>query len=280
MPNLKTLASIASLLALGATANAYATVVAFPNFSSTAGLTINYDAAITTTGDGDVLRLTPAQTLQRGSAFSTTTIHAANFSTAFSFRISSAGGDPIDCNPNGGADGFVFVVQNISASTGGFGAGIGYSGIGSSIGVEWDTWCNAANNDPNSNHLGIDVGGSVVHSGGDTAMVDTRFDDGNQWYGWVDYDGTTLEVRTNQTGIRPLNPMLTRALDIPALIGANTACVGFTSGTGSNWGNHDILAWEYRDSFNPIGNQTSVAEPATLALLATALPLLRRYRRS
>ena len=58
----------------------------------------------------------------------------------------------------------------------------------------------------------------------------------------MDYDGTNLEVRTNQTGIRPAAADLSRALDIPDILNQSTSYVGLTSGTGADWGNHGLLS--------------------------------------
>jgi hypothetical protein len=262
----------------GVAAVGEATVVNFPDFSSTAGLTLNGSAAATLTGDGNVLRLTPANFGQAGSAFSSATINAASFSTFFSFRISGAGGWCCDASGQVGADGLVFVVQSVSSSIGGGGGGIGYLGIGQSAGVEFDTWNNGSGvGDPDSNHVGVDTNGSVNSLV--TQGVSPNFDDGNIWYAWVDYDGTTLDIRANQTGIRPVATLLSTSLDIPLLLGGSTAFVGFTSGTGADYGNHDILSWEYRDSFEPIGG--AVPEPGTLSLLGLGLALgAARRRRS
>jgi len=266
------------LLAVGGQ-SAWATIVNFTDFSSTAGLTLNGSAAPVVTGDGPVLRLTPATTSQGGSAFSSATINAAEFSSYFRFRITDPGGTLFDDNPETGADGLVFVVQSVSSSLGGVGEGIGYKGIPDSVGVEFDTWHNSYNNDPNSNHLGIDTNGVVDHGPGSpyTLPIDTRFDDGNIWYAWIDYDGSTLEVRANQTGVRPTAALLSRTLDIVALLGQTTAYVGFTSGTGADWGNHDLLSWEYRDQFNPIGQ--IVPEPMTCTMLGLGAAALLARRR-
>jgi hypothetical protein len=237
-------------------------VVQFTDFSSTAGLTLNGSATTTTTADGSVLRLTPAAYNQSGSAFSSTTINAATFSTEFKFRLTNPGGifDGIAT----GADGFVFVIQPVSSSIGGAGGGMGYQGISPSVGVEYDTWLNGW--DPDSNHLGVDTNGNMTSLS--TVHVTPDFDDGNLWYTWIDYNGTTLEVRAAQTGVRPASALLSYDIDVAGIIGTTTAYVGFTAGTGSAYENQDIIGWEYRDSFNPIGGGDTVPEPATLLLLA------------
>lgn len=261
-----------------AAASSQAAIVEFTDFSDVSDLSLNADAIQANTGDGDVLRLTRATTGQSGSAFSQTTVNAAAFSTYFSFRISDKGGALFDCNTTNGADGLVFVAQSVSASVGGAGGGIGYAGIGTSLGVEWDTWCNGALNDPDSNHLGININGSVNHGAGspNTAGIGPDFDNGGIWHGWVDYDGTTVEVRTNQSGIRSVAPDLTRTLDLVSILGQSDAYIGFTSGTGADYGNHDILSWEYRDEFDPV---QSVPAPAALLFLGFGLLGLSRVRK-
>ena len=66
---------------------------------------------------------------------------------------------------------------------------------------------------------------------------------------WIDYDGTTnlLEVRLNTVNVRPLLANLSYDFDLGAALGSPNAFVGFGSGTGAAWGNHDILSWEFRD---------------------------------
>ncbi len=266
-----TLILIITLTVCLGTANANVT---FTDFSDTTGLTLVGSAATVSTGDGTVLRLTPAAGYQSGNAFSSTTVNAATFSTHFKFRITSPGG--ASDGTNTGADGITFIVQSVSSSSGGVGGGIGYQGIGSSVAVEFDTWNNSF--DTSSNHLGIDTVGNITSLA--TLDVSPRFDDENIWYAWVDYDGTSLEARANQTGVRPGSADLAYTLDVPTILGQSSAYIGFGSGTGAAVGNHDILSWEYRDQFNPVGGGGStVPTPGAFLLAGMGAGLVGYMRR-
>jgi hypothetical protein len=238
---------LAAIVVAAVSSDAGGRAVVFEGFADASALLLNGDAATASTDDGVVLRLTAAVSLQQGGAFSTVAVDARAFSTYFTFRLSDAGGGTSACDPGPGGDGLVFVVQRGATIVPGSGAGIGYSGIANSVGVEWDTWCNEILNDPDSNHIGIDIDGNVDHGVGAPFAVGVtpRFSDGNLWHAWIDYDGTTLEVRTNQSGVRPEVPDLVRDIDIPAVLGQDVGFVGFTSGTGGAWANHDIVFWEY-----------------------------------
>lgn len=265
-----------ALLAVCLTAgfNLPAAVVQYDGFASTAGLTLNGNATTLTTSDGTVLRLTQDSPFQSGSTFSSVTVNAAAFSTFFQFRMTEPGGISTQ-----GADGLVFVVQSISSSIGGAGGGIGYEGIGSSVGVEFDNYQNGW--DPNNNHAAVVRNGNVQNHLQLTTLS-PQMTDGDLWSVWIDYDGMNLQVRANTTGNRPAGALLSYAIDIPSVIGQANAYVGFTSGTGSAYANHDIVRWRYEDQFNPGGGDPPpVPEPSTYALCGigmAAVFLARRWR--
>lgn len=244
-----------------------ATVFNFANFNNCTTLQINGNAACT----GGVLRVTPAQFSQSGSVFSTTLIPlgaGAQFSTFFSFNINASGGSS---DGDGlGADGIVFVVQPVASTVGGGGGGIGYQGIPTSLGVEFDTWNNGAGfGDPDGNHVGIDLNGSIVSVL--TASVTPRLNNAATWYAWIDYDGTTLTLRVSQTSSRPAAPTLSYAVNLATVLGTTQAYVGFTSGTGAAFGNHDILTWQFDNAFAPIGGPpTALAPPIPTPTLSDA----------
>lgn len=226
-------------------------------------LLLNGSASIVYDGEQSVLRLTSARRNQRGSAFASSRYVRQGFSTFFQFRITAPGGTIFDCNTESGADGIVFVVQSNSRSALGIlGEGIGYRGMHNSVGVEFDSWCNAFHNDPNSNHVAIDINGDVDHGAfqNHTVNVTPNFDNGEVWSVWIDYSGTVLEVRLSTDGLRPEEPLLTREILFSDFLGSSSVGFpGFTSGTGADFGNHDILNWVFRNQYDPIGS-TSIGD--------------------
>jgi hypothetical protein len=263
-----------AVLTLAAAASApAATVINFADFSDVSTLQLNGNASQA----GNRLRVTPAAGSQAGSAFSqnaVTLTASVSFSTHFAFQITNSGGGSDGDGP--GADGLVFVVQTVSNTAGTGGGGIGYLGLPNSVGIEFDTWNNGGgSNDPNGNHIGIDIGGGF---NGPTALIGTRMNDGNIWNAWVDYNGVTddLEVRLSQTSTRPAAATLTRNVDLVSVLGGTNAFVGFTSGTGAAWGNHDVLSWEFRDDFAPISSPDSGGTLALFGAGLTSMAFLRR----
>lgn len=268
----RALALLATMLA----ANVHAAIVInFPNFSNCATLQLNGNAACVS----NVLRVTPATFGQAGSAFSQSIIPLGpgnTFSTFFSFRFTNNFGSD---NDGPGADGITFTVQPNSNTAGGAGGGIGYAGIPNSVAVEFDTWNNGVVlGDPDGNHVGVDLNGSIASV--ITVPIATRMNDGNVWYAWIDYNGSVLELRLSQTNVRPVAATMSYAVNLTTVIGTTQAFVGFTSGTGAAYADHDVLSWVFDNTFNPIGGAPGAPPVASdipalsgIALLLSALAL-------
>jgi hypothetical protein len=232
------MAGIACALAVPAAAQ-----INYPDFSQTSGLTFNGASAAVNNGvdAAPVVRLVPASFNNGGSTFASGAVCVSGFSSQFQFRITGAGpvGSP-DAFGQVGADGLTLTLARGPNALGGFGGGLGYDGLTPSVAVEFDTWFNAGF-DPDSNHVGINVNGSFASV--IAQPVAGRFDDGSLWTAWVDYDGLTLEVRVNNTGVRPAVANVSLPIDIPAVLGSATAFAGFTASTGAAFGSHDIVNW-------------------------------------
>src|ERR1039458_3643091 len=200
------------------------------NFS-TPFLTLNGSA--NSISNGTVLRLTPAQANQAGSAFLPVTLSSnLTFSSSFQFLLSNGGGIA-------GADGMTFVLQAAGATAlGGSGAALGYGGIAPSVAVDFDTH--------NSNHVAFNTNGTI--SDAIAITIATPLNNSNIWYAWVDYTGTNglLDLRLAQTSTRPATATLSLTnLNLAALLGRSNVFAGFTGGTGLGYNSQDVLAWTF-----------------------------------
>lgn len=267
-------------LALSATfllPSAAQAAIIYTDFSDVSAMQLNGDTIVV----NDKLRLTSATQSQSGSAFHTNTVsldNDASFSSAFNFQITQSGG----VGSPAGADGIVFAVQTVSNSAGGLGGGLGYQGITNSVGVEFDTYNNGNWDDNNGNHVGLNLNGNI-DSVTQTAW-NTPFNNDSIWRAWVDYDGMTdaLSVRIAEGENKQRSEstlMFTYTVDLVSILGSTDVYVGFTSGTGSGYGNHDITAWQFNSTFDPIDTIEEVPEPKTIAFFSLALLGLTFVRR-
>ncbi len=219
-----------------------ANVTLFPNFPAAGNLTLQGNAAVV----ANRLRLTPATNSQTGGAWLDSKQAVEHgFETVFQFQISQLSGQ--------GADGFAFVIQNNAfPALGPAGDDLGYGSIANSLAIEFDTFQNPETLDLDANHIGIHSRGTEPNSAEESAslaLVTPSIDmsDGAIHTVVIRYADGMLRVFLDDLNNQP-------TLEIPVELGAlltldnGTAWVGFTSSTGGDFENHDILMWSFRPS--------------------------------
>jgi fibronectin type 3 domain-containing protein len=198
---------------------------------------------------GSALQLTDGGPNEAGSAFFGRRVDSTNFTTQFSFQL-----------PSASADGFTFTLQ--AAGPNAFGSnngGLGYKGIANSMAVKFDLF-NTSGEGPDS--TGLYTAGAPPTNAGSIDLTPTGLDlhSGHVFNVTLSYDGTILRsvIADSTTGVSAAQAY---PVNIPAILGDNTAFAGFTAGTGGLTAIQNILHWIYTAS--------SVTAPAPKHLMAT-----------
>jgi hypothetical protein len=243
------------------------------------GTGINYGSGFTSTGltfngtaklNGTRLRLTDTGANEAASAWFTTPINIQTFTTDFSFQMSSAS-----------ADGMTFTIQGVGATAlGPSGGGLGYGpdtpggtpGIAKSLAVKFDIYSNAGEG---TDSTGLySNGASPTTPALDMTSSGVSLLSGDVFNVHVTYDGTTLTMTITDASNSAQNFTASWPINIPSTVGANTAFVGFTGGTGGLTAIQEILDWTYvtnsqptaaTPTFNPLPGNYNSAQSVTLS---------------
>lgn len=233
-------------------------------FANAANLvTVNGSARLS----GSAIQLTDGNA-EASSAWYVVPVNVTKFTTNFTIQLT---------NPS--ANGMTFAIQNqpptsldksilyvsggphavannavglgYSGSTNGYGGQI--SGLLSSVAVKFDLYTGGGNStglytngaDPTTANVEMSSSGVNLHSG-DPLNVTLK------------YDGTTLAmtVKDPKTKASFSNSW---NINIPAVVGGNTAYVGFTGGTGGLMADQNVLAWTYSTSASAMSTPTPAA---------------------
>ncbi len=239
-------------------------------------LAADWRAGLALVGDArwseDALRLAPAERNQAGAAWRREkTSVMGGFESRFRFRITESGG------LGDGADGIVFAIQNSgpNALAGRGGAG-GFApegqgewrgrrrAIGYSIGIFFDTFANAETDDPSNNYVGVYAFGRPERAKwppprqGVSPRLRVDLKNGEEHEARIRFAPPVLEVQLDGETVLVTSVDLRGAAD-----NEGKAWVGFTAATGSGWGNHEILRWDFTSVDS---NLTSVDSQITFAL--------------
>ncbi|KAG6545230.1 hypothetical protein Mapa_013342 [Marchantia paleacea] len=185
------------------------------------------------------------------------TRQSASFTTSFTFRVT-----PVGTKFGNGGDGLAFVMIASKSWIGSAGAFLGvYNGstdVGrqgpKTLAVEFDTFKNADYDDPNGNHVGVDLENIYSKAVANAYDVGVFFRDGQRNYAWIDYNGTThdLEIRISNSSSRPLDPILQYPLDIYDVFD-ETMWVGFSAANGWGVSLYTIKDWVFTSYGLPTG---------------------------
>ncbi len=231
------------------------TTINFGNgFSNSQGLTFNGSAVAT---NDTRLQLTNGNTWEAGSVFWSAPINVQAFTTSFEFQLSNAQGN-----------GFTFTIQNVGATAlGGDSAGLGYQDIQHSIAVKFNFY-NYESEGDDSTGLYTD-GEAPVTPTVDISPSGIELSSDDSIQAQLVYNGTTLTLNLHDL---VNNDTFTTSwpINIPQVVGSNSAYVGFTGGTGGLSASQKLLSWTYSTqavppAFVPPAGSYSAAQKVTLS---------------
>ncbi len=212
------------------TINIGQTGIDFPvGFAATQGIMIlNGSTAL----NDSRLQLTNGQTGEAGSAWYYQPVNIQAFTSEFRFQLS---------NPAG--EGITFAIQgNGNTALGASASGLGYQGIANSIAIKFDL-DNAAGEGTDS--IGLYTNGAsptVPAIDLSTTGIDLHSDDTMDVT--VAYNGSILSITITDI-VTGAAYSTSWPVNIPSIVGGNTAYVGFTGGTGDLASSQKIETWVY-----------------------------------
>ena len=216
--------------------------------SSASSMTFNGKTQL----DDTRLQLTDGLSNEAGTAWFNAPVNIQKFSTNFLFQLS---------NPL--ADGITFTIQNAGLTAlGPSGGGLGYGpddlggtgGIAKSVAIKFDLY---SNNGEGGDSTGLYTNGvSPTTPAIDMTSSGLNLHSGNAISAALVYDGTKLTL-TLTDGVANKTFTTSWTVNIPQIVGGNTAFVGFTGGTGGLAASQKILTWSF--------TSTAGAPPPTAA---------------
>lgn len=200
----------------------------------------------------DCYRLTQAKTNENGSVWYSDKLDLSrSFKLEFSMNFGT-----LDAN---GADGIVFVLQNVGTKALGIsGGGMGFNGFSPSFGIEFDTWQNTDQSDPSYDHCAILKNGSNRHAGSNhlagpvqISQSNKNVEDGKDHHVVVEWNALSKTISV----FFDCEFRLSKTVDIVQDVFNGNSIVywGFTSATGGSVNNQivclrkDIIV---KDSFS------------------------------
>ena len=196
---------------------------------------------------GGICRLTDKGSSETGTVFSRERVNITQFETSFVFQILSGGPGDTSNGAGNSADGMTFTIQNQGMDAlGNAGGGLGYAGIKQSMAVKFDTVPNqwGENPDPSASSTGLYANGEIPAGGYDLLKDNVDLRSQHVFRVNLRYDGRTLHVRIADETTGAISTQ-SYPVDIPKIVGGQTAFIGFTAATGLGTASHDLHRWYF-----------------------------------
>ena len=198
-------------------------------FTST-NLTLVNDASIAS----GALQLSDGGGGEERAVWFNTPVSSLAFTSDFNYQATSAV-----------ADGMTFTLQNDPTglyALGDGGGGLGYGGIESSVAVKLDLYSNMGEG---TDSTGVYSNGTLPYLPAlDMTSSGVVLRSGNLIHVHILYDGTTLTWTITDT-VTNANYTASKSVNIPSVVGGNTAYVGFTAATGTFASTQSISNWTF-----------------------------------
>jgi hypothetical protein len=160
------------------------------------------------------------------------------------------------------ADGFTFAIQNSPAGVdalGGASGGLGYQGLASSVAVKFDLFDNAGEGTDSTGFY--TNGASPTMPALDMTTSSLNLHGPDMLHAHITYDGTTLTLLLTDT-VSGASYTASTPINIPNVVGAPSAYVGFTASAHGAGATQTILNWTYLQSSGaPLGTPTPTFTP-------------------
>jgi hypothetical protein len=146
---------------------------------------------------------------------------------------------------NAVADGMTFTIQSDPKgmwALGDGGSGLGYQGIQNSVALKFDIYNDAGEG---TDSIGVYTDGAApTVPATDLSSSGVTLLSGDLMHAHLVYSGTTLTVTLTdtKTGASATNQF---TVNIPSVVGATTAYVGFTGSTGAFTAVQQVASWSY-----------------------------------
>jgi hypothetical protein len=216
----------------------------YPTFASSPSMILNGGASTVTTSSTTLLQMIDGGTNEARSAWFPNPVPITQFTNDFTFY-----------GTNANADGITFTIQNAgAAAVGPDGGGLGYGpdapggpvGITNSMAIKFDLYNNAGEGNDST---GIYTNGdSPTVPAIDLSSTGINLHSSDQINVHMVYDGSTITMTLLDTVTNATWSHYFYGVNLPQLVGASTAFIGFTGGTGGLTATEDIMGWTYLPS--------------------------------